>query len=174
MGCIRLVGGSTELRKAKLGWIVVGEFIRTTRRAAATCNVITNNLEQQISKFWELEERPIKRHLSREERDCENHYTQHTRRDADSGRYAVRLPFKDNLGELGESYSIASKRFLSLERQLNRNPQVKEQYTAFLKEYQELGHMSAVDSESLDGFFLPHHAVTKADSLTTKIRVVTR
>lgn len=127
MGCIRLVGGSTELRKAKLGWIVVGEFIRTTRRAAATCNVITNNLEQQISKFWELEERPIKRHLSREERDCENHYTQHTRRDADSGRYAVRLPFKDNLGELGESYSIASKRFLSLERQLNRNPQVKEQ-----------------------------------------------
>jgi len=36
------------------------------------------------------------------------------------------------------------QRFLSLERKLNRNPVVKDQYSAFIKEYLGLGHMSLV------------------------------
>ncbi|XP_017796821.1 PREDICTED: uncharacterized protein LOC108578077 [Habropoda laboriosa] len=67
---------------------------------------------------------------------------------------------------------MAFKRFLALERQLDQNPQIKEQYSAFFKEYQQLGHMTIVSSKSLDGYFVPHHAVTKIESLTTKIRVV--
>ncbi|KZC14872.1 hypothetical protein WN55_07552 [Dufourea novaeangliae] len=154
LGCIKLATNDTKLHKTKLGWVVVGEFRTKSHPATITCNAITSTLEQQISKFWELEEQPSKKHLSLEESNCETHYLQNTRRD------------------LGESYTIALKRFLALERQLDRNTEIMEQYSQFLKEYQELGHMTPTNTHLRDGYFLPHHAVTKAESLTTKIRVV--
>ncbi|XP_044013997.1 uncharacterized protein LOC122856388 [Aphidius gifuensis] len=48
------------------------------------------------------------------------------------------------------------------------------QYEAVLQEYLDLGHMSQILDKNLtkDGFYLPHHAVTKEDSQTTKVRVV--
>ena len=51
---------------------------------------------------------------------------------------------------------------------------MKEKYSEFIQEYLDLGHMSAVRDRGRKhhGFFLPHHAVIKEDSLTTKIRVV--
>ncbi|XP_041448587.1 uncharacterized protein LOC121404067 [Drosophila obscura] len=75
---------------------------------------------------------------------------------------------------LGESYTQAYRRFLSLERKLDRNPALKERYSAFMKEYTDLKHMSKVhlDSRSLCKYFLPHHCVLKEDSTTTKLRVV--
>lgn len=59
-----------------------------------------------------------------------------------------------------------------MERRLNRNPQLKEQYLAVINEYLELKHMSEVSNANEPGFYLPHHAVMKESSLTTKIRVV--
>lgn len=85
----------------------------------------------------------------------------------------VRLPFNDKKNELGDSYQIALKRFYALERRLVQNPQLYEEYSKFLDEYKELGHMMEVTgSEAIeDGYFIPHHAVFKNDSCTTKLRV---
>ncbi|XP_029054648.2 uncharacterized protein LOC114881933 [Osmia bicornis bicornis] len=109
--------------------------------------------------------------MSGEEQACEKHYQQHTIRDS-LGSYTVRLPFKGIPDNLGDSYNIALKRFFSFERSLNKNPVHKEQYSAFLKEYEELGHMSKIKNETNTGYYLPHHSVVKTDSLTTKVRVV--
>ncbi|XP_051156765.1 uncharacterized protein LOC127278878 [Leptopilina boulardi] len=85
----------------------------------------------------------------------------------------VRLPTKGNVTELGKSYSRALKRFYALERSLNKQPDLKMQYTEFLKDYEDLGHMTEIASDSFsDGYFLPHHPVIKKSSLTTKLRVV--
>ncbi|XP_054003289.1 uncharacterized protein LOC128889589 [Hylaeus anthracinus] len=41
-----------------------------------------------------------------------------------------------------------------------------------MQEYIDMGHMSLVNCETEDGYYLPHYAVTKVSSVTTKVRVV--
>jgi len=85
-----------------------------------------------------------------------------------AGDYSVRLAFKLNLDLLGESYQQAHRRFLSLERKLDRRS------AAFIKEYLDLGHMSLVSAADIGScrYFLPHHCVLKEDISTTKLRIV--
>ncbi|XP_017791919.1 PREDICTED: uncharacterized protein LOC108573939 [Habropoda laboriosa] len=124
-----------------------------------------------IKKFWEMEEGPHIQHLSSEQRECEDHFTRYTKRDK-SGRYVVALPFNDKKDQIGESYSRAFNRFLSLERKLNRDAELKHNYTAVIEEYRALGHMTQVRPSHSPGFYLPHHAVEKPSSTTTKVRLV--
>ncbi|KAG7197080.1 hypothetical protein KM043_015665 [Ampulex compressa] len=54
-----------------------------------------------------------------------------------------------------------------------RDSNKRAQYVSFMKEYQELGHMTEQQNVLRDdGYYLPHHAVFKETSLTTKLRVV--
>ncbi|XP_036142116.1 uncharacterized protein LOC118645350 [Monomorium pharaonis] len=102
---------------------------------------------------------------------CEAHYVKNTIRDA-NGRYIVRLPFRTNNTDLGYSRSQALRRFYSLQKRLRADPHVNAEYSRVMNEYISLGHMSLVEGEPEDGYFLPHHAVIKASSNTTKIRTV--
>jgi hypothetical protein len=45
-------------------------------------------------------------------------------------------------------------------------------YSQVIQEYLELNHISPVDDPIDNGFYMPHHAVVKSSSSTTKIRVV--
>lgn len=68
---------------------------------------------------------------------------------------------------------MALKRFQGLERRLSTNTELYEDYRQFLNEYEALGHMSRIEDTSFhDGYFLPHHAVIKNTSTTTRLRVV--
>ncbi|KAI4473134.1 hypothetical protein M0804_015469 [Polistes exclamans] len=63
---------------------------------------------------------------SHEEERCEEHYKTNTRRDG-AGRYVVRLPFKEDAIQLGDSYNNAIKRLRTLERTLARRPEIRSQ-----------------------------------------------
>ena len=69
---------------------------------------------------------------------------------------------------------MALRCFHFLEKRFEKNPQLKIKYCEFLNEYKELKYLSLVQNKHLvvSGFYLPHHAVMKEDSTTTKIRVV--
>ena len=68
---------------------------------------------------------------------------------------------------------MALRRFHMLEKCFDKNPQLKENYFTFIQEYEKLNHLSLIRiAKPNSGFYLPHHAVIKEDSLTTKIRVV--
>ncbi|XP_055543437.1 uncharacterized protein LOC129728988 [Wyeomyia smithii] len=109
--------------------------------------------------------------LGDEEKRCEDHFYKHTVRD-DDGKFIVRLPFLDSSSLLGDSRQIAEKRLSHIERKLQRNPHLKLEYHAFLREYLESGHMTLIENPPNDAIYLPHHCVVKESSSTTKYRVV--
>ncbi|XP_057334345.1 uncharacterized protein LOC130673375 [Microplitis mediator] len=163
------------LDKTLLGWIVVGEINSNLSVSNVSCHLNLNSPSCDISltRFWEVEEIPSVVILSSEERACEEHYKLHTTRTVE-GRYVIRLPFNSKKSRLGDSHSSALKRFFSLEKRFQRDHSLKHDYLEFLQKYKELGHMSVSDdpAEAHSGFYLPHHAVLKGDSITTKIHVV--
>ena len=58
-----------------------------------------DNLDQQLQRFWEIEELPNKKWRA-EEILCEEHFKKHTARD-NTGRYIVRLLRREGQDRLG-------------------------------------------------------------------------
>lgn len=111
------------------------------------------------------------KHMSLEGQACEEHFVNHTTRDP-TGRFIVKIPFNEKKHDLGESFNVAERRLYSLEKKLSRDPQLKQQCSLFMHEYTQLGHMTELhDADIHQGYYLPHHAVLKNDSVTTKLRV---
>ena len=156
------------LQKTRLVWVIGGSVKNQRHRASVACFV--TDIQNDLNKFWEVEEvtQPAK-HFSPEELECEEHFRRNVSRDG-SGRYVVALPFKPGHPALGESRGRALNRLNSLRRKLNSDKELGQQYTAVIEEYQQLGHMSEIERDDVDGFYLPHHAVIKASSDTTTVR----
>ncbi|XP_075234999.1 uncharacterized protein LOC142332439 [Lycorma delicatula] len=111
--------------------------------------------------------------LTGEDAFCEKIYC-HTVKTNEEGRFIVQLPIKSNIINLGSTREIALRQFLLLEKHLNRNPELKQQYAKFMKEYEDLNHMELVNDDEVQksGYHIPHHAVVRENSTTTKLRVV--
>ncbi|XP_076765007.1 uncharacterized protein LOC143432076 [Xylocopa sonorina] len=160
------------LQKTMFGWVIGGSAPTTLPIHDISCHT-TNALQFDLTRFWEVEEGPQVRHLSNSDHLCETHFKEHVTRNAE-GRYIVALPFNEKQARLGESKVRALRRLESLERKLQRNPTLKQEYHAVIQEYLQLGHMTQIsqNEEEHNGYYLPHHGVTKVTSETTKLRVV--
>lgn len=175
-GRIRLAEGPC-LQNSKLGWIISGplhaKHTHTSNHNTNKTNChFTQTLDNQLKRFWELEEVPKSGDgLTDDERVCEQLFKDTTLR-VENGRFSVRMPLKESADALGDSYAIAKNRFLSLERKLERLPEYKKMYSEFIREYIQLGHMSLVQTFTKPYYFLPHHGVFREHSTTTKLRVV--
>lgn len=135
------------------------------------CHVTTNIIDE-LKKFWEIEDGiSSPKYLSPAEEACEKHFTDNVSRTPE-GRYMVALPFNEMKDQLGSSRSQALRRFLSLERRHKSNSDFWSEYLKIIEEYKQLGHMKKVENETEEGFYLPHHAVVKISSMTTKVRIV--
>lgn len=92
------------------------------------------------------------------------------------GHYSVDLPLNtktNTIPEFGNSRNQAFMRLCMLERRLNSNQHLKSQYQAFIDEYLHLGHMHPTQNSAESSvFYLPHHAIVKSSSSSTKLRVV--
>ncbi|XP_055614816.1 uncharacterized protein LOC129761133 [Toxorhynchites rutilus septentrionalis] len=163
------------------GWIVSGRALYSTEQVVGCClAAASENLDHLLERFWRVESIDDTPAWSKDEKDCEEHFVRTHSRDID-GRYVVQLPKRINYEKmLGNSRSIALKRFINLEKRLKQDADMRCQYNAFMAEYLQLGHMREVDPDKLkleteNGFvvcYLPHHAVLKQSSTTTKVRVV--
>ncbi|XP_035209889.1 uncharacterized protein LOC118184337 [Stegodyphus dumicola] len=158
-----------------LGWIISGNTITDDSNLTNTFTV--NNLQlntnELVERFWSLDSIPEVKRISSEDKKCEEFFKTTHFRDQ-NGRYVVKLPFKDNPSRLGNSKDLALQRFKSLERNLLRSPDTYDMYKHFMKEYLDLGHMEPVRSSESpsQAYYMPHHAVIKESSSTSKIRVV--
>ncbi|XP_058840866.1 uncharacterized protein LOC131696336 [Topomyia yanbarensis] len=175
-GRIPLGDSMPVLVNSVLGWIVAGKTTHCKPITPVVANVATiSDIHKLMEKFWTLEEGHSSPCYSVEEAECEEHFRQTVSR-APEGRYIVRLPLKrDTLANLSDNRGTAIRRFHLLERRLARNEELSQRYSEFMDEYYTLGHMERVDNPQAitkPCFHLPHHAVVRESSSTTKVRVV--
>ncbi|XP_036344338.1 uncharacterized protein LOC118753560, partial [Rhagoletis pomonella] len=180
--------GAPIAQKTIFGYILSGKLSKASPKTTNISSLQTHiDIDELLSKFWELEEVASEQTLSENDHWCEEFYRD-THKRLESGKYLVRLPLLTHLDPscvIGSSKNMAMKRFLNLERRLNLDLQLKQTYRETIEEYLRLGQMepvTATDSQHQDeaeGSFrfwtccyLPHHPVVKKESSTTRVRIV--
>ena len=75
-----------------------------------------------------------------------------------------------------DHYDLSLKRLIGLLKRLRETPDVLEQYDSIIRDQIMKGIVEYVDTskvpQNVPVHYLPHHAVLRADKLTTKLRVV--
>ncbi|XP_061395049.1 uncharacterized protein LOC133330652 [Musca vetustissima] len=170
--------GSLVAQETVFGYIVTGPTNNSASRRITRASHCTRvSIDEQLARFWEIEEIPIKAKVSDEDIHCENIYKNTVKRNSE-GRYVVDLPFKEELQAKAAFTSnrfIALSQFLRNEQSMSRKPEFKAMYDSVIQEYLSLGHMELVESIPSNNkpcFYLPHHGVFKPESVTTRLRVV--
>ena len=163
-------------RLSVFGWLVIGRKNMQTSNSSNLQTCFVSSFEDNLQRFWEIEEVPATKHLTDEERRCEENFNPTTRRNPE-GRFIVKLPFKKDIGELGDSQQQARRRLRILLHRLQKQPDLYRRYNEFIQEFNKLGHMEEVPAKEMllpkeKSFYLSHHCLFKDSSTTTKLRLV--
>ncbi|XP_055527916.1 uncharacterized protein LOC129720455 [Wyeomyia smithii] len=138
VGKIRMSTELPILQESRLGWPIynVRSVTGVQNCHASSSNQYNEQLNDLMKRFWMIDEQ-IKDQLEGDE--CESHFISTYFRGED-GRYVVKLPFRKDAGELGDSRTQAEKRFKALEARLEKYPDTKQKYKGFIYEFISLGH----------------------------------
>ena len=163
---------------SQLGFIIRGSVDEehNSHSLVALTKTVTNvQLEKQIQKFWKSEEIEVNTAVHPDEQLCEEIFNASLQR-LPNGDLSVDLPFHQNIEpKMGATRYMAIRRLLNLEKKFKNNPELRIDYQKQLQEYIDMGHMVQVQQnvEEEDYVcYLPHHAVMKESSTTTKMRIV--
>ncbi|XP_072400991.1 uncharacterized protein [Diabrotica undecimpunctata] len=130
-----------------------------------------------LEKFWELEELPSRCSRSEEEEMAETLLAA-TTKILESGRYQVEMPLAcSGVKQLGDSFTIAKRRFLTLEKKFLKDHSFFREYKKTIEEYLSLEHAKVIpltltNCLNENKYFIPHRAVIKEGVSSTKFRVV--
>ncbi|CAG9120009.1 unnamed protein product [Plutella xylostella] len=166
-----------------LGYVLMGVVPALAARPACVtscCAIVPQQpMDHLITRFWELEEVPGSPVQHPTDVECEHFYRSTTERDPVTGRYTVALPFDKDVFLLGDSYNIARKRFLCLEKKLEASLELRAAYDDVIKDYISKGYVEPLtvppqaSSDDLSpSYIIPHHGVLREDKSTTKLRPV--
>ncbi len=173
---------NTTYLKTKNGWTASGPSLQEVQESSsshvtlATSDSSEESLDIQLERLWRINSVPEdETQHSPEDQSALDQFKVSCSRLPD-GAYRVSLPRKSSPPVLGESRSMALRRFYSNERSLQSRGLLEEFHKAML-EYISLGHAELVPHKDLDKpvsecYYFPVHMVTKISSTTTKYRPV--
>lgn len=125
----------------------------------------SKEIERLLKKLWELDQVPERPSKSKEQQLVEGIFRE--KRTVDSnGRYAVPIILQPNVKEIGSSRLTALRRFHILEKRFKREPEYHNAYVAFMREYEQLGHMKEAPSDDSNEmkYYIPHHGIFSSSS----------
>lgn len=147
--------------------------------APAVCPEEMNQLQQQVERFWSLENLGLSEEISlltAEEKLAEKQFQSSVQFDGE--RYIVALPFRPGAQPLQNNYEKALQHLLTTEQRLQTNEKKREVYSEAINEYERLGFAQELTEQEYDSlrhgpcYFVPHHPVFKSSSTSTKVRIV--
>ena len=169
-----------KLIHTKFGWII-GGTIRDQKSSShhSLLSCFTHSersgvelIDERLSQFIEAEDFvPLQRILTPEEKYCEELYMK-TTTVGDDGKFTVRMPFKSNYLELGTNLNNALHMVYAQESRRRKDDLFNKMYVDYMNDFIESGHMKEVKPDGTFAHYLPHHAVMKMSSSTTKLRPV--
>uniref|UniRef100_A0A8D8T1R1 Integrase catalytic domain-containing protein n=1 Tax=Cacopsylla melanoneura TaxID=428564 RepID=A0A8D8T1R1_9HEMI len=168
----QIILGNPSAVPSMLGWLLIGKCQAASNQNESYRSffVTEDPISTQLQKFWELEELPYYQPQDPEAISCEQHFVATHQRDH-SGKYVLRLPFKDcTPPDLGSNVQLARKRLQSLDNKLSKDPEQKKLYHDNLMSYIEPGHMRVAPESS--NYLLIHFGIYKPSSSSTPLRVV--
>lgn len=131
-------------QNTEFGWIISGALQRNSAGVRIITFVTNVELQQSVQQFFNADEfdNDNKESLTEEEQYCENHYQETIKRNED-GRFVVTLPFKNQMQQpdLGDSQKCAIANLFQLEKRFVKNPNLQIEYSKFIREGIELGHI---------------------------------
>ncbi|XP_055714315.1 uncharacterized protein LOC129808562 [Phlebotomus papatasi] len=156
---------TTSAQNTEFGWNLTGSHSQKKLPESKIISMISMaEIDRKLQLFWEMDQHTeLHRVLHRVEKEFAETHSR-----TEDGRYVVQLPFKGS--ELGDSKKQAMAHFINMEKKFATNEQLRNDYSEFIHEYISLGHMSLAPPDG-GKYYLPHHAVFKKESSTTKTRV---
>ena len=155
--------------KTSLGWTISGALPKKeTKCMAASCNfsVSSDPLADQMKKWWDMETYASVCDVSgrsKGEMRAQAILEKTTKHNGE--RYEVRLLWADDNPNLPNNYYSAYQQFLSMERRLSKDPELKEAYKATIEKdlenhfVRKLEQDEVVSTENDMQWYLPHHPV---------------
>ncbi|XP_064470203.1 uncharacterized protein LOC135384953 [Ornithodoros turicata] len=176
-GRVLRLGSSLRAVETRLGWTVHGvcpeSGIIKHCNQALVLRIAVDELETDttLKKFWQLESIGVTPDADDERDNTVLRQFSETVK-LKEGRYEVALPFKSTV-DLGSNKEVALKRLNQLTRRLTRNQELLKRYDETIRMYSDEGMAERVYSDEEDVvYYMPHLAVLRDSSTTTKLRVV--
>ena len=160
-----------------LGWVLSGPMKSPGNESEAPSvqvNLIGSareerlNLEGDVHKLWDMET------LGIIETEDEVHEAFVNSVSFTGNRYSVRLPWKEGHPELPSNYATSLRRLKTQVARLEKEPEVLMEYASIIQDQLEAGIIERVVEleKAPKVHYLPHQAVIRKESSTTKVRVV--
>lgn len=184
-GEVRNLQGSLVAVNTDFGWTLQGPIPQVASTVCCSTVVVLRvgavdpapGLSSELRAFWELESLGI----SSKECQVEDEGAQ-VRQDFTrslnfvDGRYEASLPWKPLDRPLESNESVARQRLDKLVQRLRRNKKLT-QYDTVIRNYLEEGFAERVPETEVNDtsdrvYYMPHRAVFRPDSTTTKVRIV--
>lgn len=155
--------------ETRLGWTIMG-----CKKSTKGGQVIgLTNVTFSLKDLWELDvlgiQDPVDQKSKAQKEEEVSEMLQLSVNEDE--RYEVYLPWKEGHPELTDNWTTAERRLQSVTRHLSRINKLEEYHEVFEK-WLEDGIIEVDREATTAGYFLPHHAVIKEASETTKIRPV--
>ena len=164
--------------KTVLGWVLSGPLQGKSLNSTSFVNVNylpsfslksseTQRIDEEINKLWDLDSIGIRTDNEIHENVLDNIVFT-------GERYSVGLPWKVGHKSLPTNYNISLMRLKGLGKKLRNEPMILDKYNDILQEQVASGVIEQVSQlePAEKTHYLPHMAVVREESETTKVRIV--
>lgn len=166
--------------ETKFGWTLVGQNggASNFEEQFSANNVVSMAVNDcSVTQLWDLDtigvrdDTDVKTSLQ-EDTEAKEHFLQNIKRD-ESGRYVIKLPWKDGHPPLPSNREVAMKRLERTTKKLNEIGML-DVYNKLICSWENEDFIEEVTPEMNEGciHYIPHRAVIKPGSLTTPVRPV--
>ncbi|XP_070380720.1 uncharacterized protein [Dermacentor albipictus] len=185
-GEVKKLQGALVAVKTEFGWTLQGAIPSSS--SAAYCSTVavlragvfadTTSLSKELKSFWELESIGIIDSCAQTSEESEEVMSTFSASvEKMNKRYEVALLWKPLNMQLADNKAVAKKRLTNLTKKLMKDDSTLIKYDEAIRQYLDHGFAERLPSQESNNdvnrlYYMPHRAVFRPDSLSTKIRVV--